>query len=117
MSQTAARPRTLRPAARLERVRKHGFYASTFTAQELRYLEQEPDPLAELKLLRTKILRLARLTPLKTASAKELEALIKLVRVVAALDALERTGVMRSKVEAALDPALAALADMEDDAL
>lgn len=117
MSQTAARPRTLRSAARLERVRKHGFYASTFTAQELRYLEQEPDPLAELKLLRTKILRLARLTPLKTASPKELEALIKLVRVVAALDALERTGVMRSKVEGALDPALAALADMEDDAL
>jgi hypothetical protein len=37
--------------------------------------------------------------------------------VVAALDALERTGVMRSKVEGALDPALAALADIEDDAL
>jgi hypothetical protein len=109
-----------------ERMQKYGFYASTFTAEELRYLDIEPIPgngaqgpaasRPELALLRTKILRLAKLTPLKSIDEDQLDALIKLVRVVAALDAMERTSVMRTKAEGGVDPALAALAanDLED---
>ena len=53
----------------------------------------------EKNLLRIKIRRLARLIPLKKIDAKELEALIKLIRVVAVLDALERTGISARKVD------------------
>ena len=102
---------------RQERMRRHGFYAPTFTRQELEDLESQPDERPEIKLLRTKILRLAKLTPLKTINDKELDALIKMVRVVAALDAMERTGVMARKVDGTADPALAALAEMDPDDL
>ena len=117
MSNTNPVSRKPRPLSRAELIRRHGFYAHTFTTQELRHLEEHPDPFAEIKLLRTKILRMAKLTALKKINDKELEALIKLVRVVAALDALERTDVMARKVDGTLDPALQALAGMDPDDL
>ena len=117
MTEATAVPRKRPVRSRRELIRRYGFYAPTFTPEELRYLDENPDPLAEFRLLRTKILRLARLTPLKKISAQELDALVKLLRVVAALDAMERTGVMRSKAEGAVDPALAALAEMDPDEL
>lgn len=112
---TAARKQAA--LARQERMRRHGFYAPTFTRQEMEDLDSQPDERPEFKLLRTKILRLAKLTPLKTINDKELDALIKMVRVVAALDAMERTGVMARKVDGTADPALAALAEMDPDDL
>jgi hypothetical protein len=117
MSERTATPQRKRTASRQELVRKYGLYAPTFTPEELNYLEADPDARPEFMLLRTKILRLARLTPLKKINDKELDALIKLVRVVAALDAMERTGVMARKVDGAADPALAALAEMDPDEL
>ena len=117
----------LTPAARGSRKRegksarnsfKHGFYTSLFTPDEVRHLDAGAASIRdEMNLLRTKILRLARLTPLKKIDAKELEALIKLIRVVAMLDALERTGIMRSKLEASASPLLDVLADMDPDDL
>jgi hypothetical protein len=99
-----------------ERIQKYGFYASTFTADEMRHLDTDPGTRPEFALLRTKILRLARLTPLRNIDEDQLDTLIKLVRVVAALDAMERTAVMRTKAEGGVDPALAALAadELED---
>jgi hypothetical protein len=98
--------------------RKRGFYTSTFTAEEVRRLgTAAPEAQDERELLHTKILRLARLTPLRKINAPELETLIKLIRVVAALDALERTDVMRIKADASLDPALQALAELDPDDL
>lgn len=117
MSNPAATLRKKRAPSRAELIRRHGFYAPTFTAEEIARLEAEPEARPEFKLLRTKILRLAKLTPLKKLNDKELDALIKLVRVVAALDVMQRTDVMRSKVEGTLDPALAALAEMDPDDL
>ena len=117
MSDTSATPRKNRRLSRADLIRQHGFYAPTFTTEEIRHLEAEPDARPEFKLLRTKILRLAKLTPLKTINDKELDALIKMVRVVAALDAMERTGVMARKVDGTADPALAALAEMDPDDL
>jgi hypothetical protein len=117
MSKSDARPRTQRTAPREELIRTYGLYAPTFTPEELEYLDAQPETRPEFALLRTKILRLAKLTPLKTLDEDELDALIKLVRVVAALDAMERTGVMRLRAEAPVDPALAALAEMDEDPL
>ena len=97
---------------------RHGFYTSLFTAEELRCLDAASTGIQdEMNLLRTKIRRLAKLTPLTKLDAKELEALIKLIRVVAVLDALERTGVMKSKVDASASPLLEALAGMDPDDL
>ena len=115
MTAKTARPRTA--AARQELVRKYGFYALTFTPEELHLLESDPEARPEIKLLRTKILRLARLTPLRAIDEDELDALVKLVRVVAALDAMERTSVMRLKAEGGSDPVLDALAAMDEDPL
>jgi hypothetical protein len=112
------------PAARPVRERaakdalRHGFYTSLFTPEEIRHLDAGSTGIRdEMNLLRTKILRLARLTPLKRIDAKELETLIKLIRVVAVLDALERTGVMARKVDASASPLLEALADMDPEDL
>lgn len=97
---------------------RHGFYTSTFTPAELRQLDAEAQgPHDERKLLRTKILRLARLIPLKKISAAELDALIKLTRLIAALDALERTGVMARKVDGVPDPGLQLLAEIDSEDL
>lgn len=97
---------------------RQGFYTSTFSADEIRRLgaaTQEAQD--ERNLLRTKILRVAKLTPLKKLNAPELEALIKLIRLIAALDALERTGVMARKVDGTADAGLQALAEMDPDDL
>jgi len=97
---------------------RHGFYTSLFTADEIRHLDAGSAGIRdEMNLLRTKIRRLAKLTPLKRIDVKELEALIKLIRVVAVLDALERTGVMARKVDASASPLLEALAGMDPDDL
>jgi len=117
MPGTTARPRRKPALSREELIRRYGLYATTFTTEELRHLDAEPDARPEFKLLRTKILRLAKLTPLTKINDKELDALIKLVRVVAALDAMERTSVMARKVEGAADPVLAALSEMDPDDL
>jgi hypothetical protein len=93
---------------------KHGFYARTFTAEERRRLDAEPmGSQHERNLLRTKLLRLAKLTPLKKINDKELEALMKIIRLVAALDALERTGITARKVDAAMSSDLDALDDLD----
>ena len=97
---------------------KHGFYTSTFTPEELRRLDAGGSgSREEMNLLRVKILRLAKLTPLKKIEAKELEALIKLTRVVAVLDALERTGISARKVDASTSSPLDALDEMDPDDL
>ena len=71
----------------------------------------------EKNLLRVKILRLAKLTPLKKIETKELDALIKLTRVVAVLDALERTGISARKVDGTTGSLLDALDEMDPDDL
>jgi hypothetical protein len=97
---------------------RHGLYSRTFTADEMRRLDQVETGIEdEMTMLRVKILRLARLIPLKKINDKELEALIKLVRVVVALDALERTDVMRTKVEGAGNALFEAAAELGTDEL
>ena len=97
---------------------KHGFYGATFTSEEVRRLDAgDGDIRDEMKLLRTKVLRLAKLTPLRTISDKELDTLIKLIRVVAAIDLLERTRLMRLKMDADTDPAFEALAALDSSDL
>jgi hypothetical protein len=97
---------------------RQGFYTSTFSADEVRRLgASTQEAQDERNLLRTKILRVAKLTPLKKLNAPELEALIKLIRLIAALDALERTGVMARKVDGTADAGLQALAEMDPDDL
>jgi len=111
-------PRTRRNKATAKDRFKHGFYTPLFTPEEIRHLDAGTAGIRdETNLLRTKVLRLAKLTPLKKIDTKELETLIKLIRVVAVLDALERTGIMRSKVDATASPLLEALADMDPDDL
>ena len=111
----SARKRSRRSAKDLM---KHGFYTSTFTREEIRRLDAGPaDSREEMNLLRIKILRLAKLTPLKKIEAKELEALIKLTRVVAVLDALERTGINARKVDGSAGSLLDALDEMDPDDL
>jgi hypothetical protein len=105
-----------RPRKSVKANLKHGFYTSTFTPDEIRRLDAGPAGFREeMNLLRVKILRLAKLTPLRKIEAKELEALIKLTRVVAILDALERTGISARKVDASANPLLDALAEMDPD--
>ncbi len=96
--------------------RKAGFYDSLFNAQELRRLEVHPQISAEQDLLRTLAWRLAKLMPLKELNDDELNALLKLVRLVAVIDALERTQVMRLKGGLDDDGVLASIAarDVED---
>jgi hypothetical protein len=97
---------------------KHGLYTSTFTREEIRRLDAAPAGSGEEKnLLRVKILRLAKLTPLKKIETKELEALIKLTRVVAILDALERTDINARKVDGSTGSLLDALDEMDPDDL
>jgi hypothetical protein len=97
---------------------KHGFYTSTFTPDEIRRLDAGGAGSGQEKnLLRVKILRLAKLTPLKKIETKELEALIKLTRVVAVLDALERTGISARKVDGTSGSLLDALDEMDPDDL
>jgi hypothetical protein len=97
---------------------KHGFYTSTFSREEIRMLDAAPPGSAQEKnLLRVKILRLARLTPLKKIETRELEALIKLTRVVAILDALERTDINGRKVDGSTGSLLDALDEMDPDDL
>ncbi len=104
-----------RPAA--DKLR-HGFYSSTFTADEMRRLDAGDRGIRdEMNLLRTKVLRLARLTPLKKIGDKELDTLIKLIRVVAAIDLLERTQLMRLKIDPSSDPSFAALDALDPDDL
>ena len=68
MSNSTAHNRRKRTASREELIRKHGLYAPTFTPEELEYLDAQPEARPEFALLRTKILRLAKLTPLKTST-------------------------------------------------
>ena len=97
-------------------LRKPGFYDKVFSAEEIRWLDTHPQISAEQDLLRTVVRRLARLTPLKQLNDKELNALLKLVRLVAVIDALERTEVMRRKGGFIDDPLLESMAalDVED---
>jgi hypothetical protein len=116
LSVRTSRKRAAKPTAK--DALRHGFYTSLFTAEEIRHLDAGSAGIRdEMNLLRTKIRRLAKLTPLTRIDAKELEALIKLIRVVAVLDALERTGVIARKVDASASPLLEALADMDPDDL
>lgn len=109
-----ARPRKKRS----DTTESAGFYDETFSAAEIRRLKAFPnDGPEEMNLLRVKILRLAKLTPLRKVNDKELDTLIKMVRVVAALDTMDRTLVMRSKVDGGVDPALQALAEMDPNDL
>ncbi len=96
--------------------RKPGFYDNLFNAQELRWLQLHPQISAEQDLLRTLARRLAKLLPLKALDDDQLNALLKLVRLVAVIDALERTQVMRLKGGLDEDPLLASIAarDVED---
>ncbi len=113
-----SRKRTGKTAGKAADTNKHGFYTPTFSAEEMRRLEAGPAGIQEeMNLLRVKILRLSKLTPLKKIDAKELETLVKLIRVVAVLDALERTGITARKVDATASPLLEALADMDPDDL
>ena len=108
--------RAAKPAAK--DALRHGFYTSLFTPQEIRLLDAGPASIQDEKnLLRIKIRRLAKLIPLKKIDAKELEALIKLVRVVAVLDALERTDITARKVDGSGSPLLEALDGLDPDDL
>ncbi len=97
-------------------LRSPGFYDKVFSAEELRWLAVHPQISAEQDLLRTIVRRLVRLTPLKQLNDKELNALLKLARLIAVIDALERTEVIRRKGGFLDDPELAALAanDVDD---
>jgi hypothetical protein len=115
---TARTPQKRAAKAPAKDALRHGFYTSLFTAEEIRHLDAGPAGIRdEMNLLRTKVLRLAKLTPLRRIDLKEMDVLIKLIRVVAMLDALERTGVMARKVDASASPLLEALAGMDPDDL
>ncbi len=105
--ETRTRPASTRPA---------GFYDRLFDREELRWLELHPQINAEQDLLRTLTRRLAKLLPLKELDEEQLDGLLKLVRVVAMIDALERTEVMRRKGGLSDDPLLRSIAvdDLED---
>jgi hypothetical protein len=93
---------------------KNGFYASTYTAAELKGLEDQAKIRAEQDMLRTKALRLAKLTPLKKVSTQELQALARLLACVARIDALERTLLLARRKPGDLDDGLFdALAKMD----
>ncbi len=96
--------------------RPTGFYDKLFEREELRWLELHPQINAEQDLLRTLTRRLAKLLPLKELDEDQLDGLLKLVRVVALIDALERTEVMRRKGGLSDDPLLRSIAvdDLED---
>jgi hypothetical protein len=97
--------------------RKPGFYDQLYSAEEIRWLETHPQIDAEQDLLRTVVRRLVRLTPLKQLNDKEVNALLKLVRLIAVIDALERTEVMRRKGGVIDDPLLESLAALDPDDL
>ncbi len=96
--------------------RKPGMYDSLFSPAEIRCLETQHHISPEQELLRTIVRRLAKLTPLKQLNEKELNALLKLVRLIAVIDALERTEVMRRKGGLSDDPLLESIEafDVED---
>ncbi len=96
--------------------RAAGFYDRLFDREELRWLELHPQMSAEQDLLRTLTRRLAKLLPLKELDEDQLDGLLKLVRVVALIDALERTEVMRRKGGLSDDPLLESIEafDVED---
>ena len=91
-------------------LRQPGFYDKLFSAEEIRALETRPQLGAEQDLLRTVVRRLVKLTPLKQLNDKEVKALLKLVRLIAVIDALERTEVMRRKGGVIDDPLLESFA-------
>lgn len=121
MTETTAgtEPRPQRASRKVARdPLRHGFYAATFSSEEIHRLDAgDGDIRDEMKLLRTKVLRLAKLTPLRKISDRELDTLIKLIRVVAAIDVLERTRLMRLKMDADADPAFEALAALDSSDL
>ncbi len=90
--------------------RPEGFYDKLFGREELSWLELHPQINAEQDLLRTLTRRLAKLLPLKRLDEDQLNALLKLVRVIAMIDALERTEVMRRKGGLNDDPLLESIA-------
>src|SRR5512143_1785280 len=103
MTEPTIKPKAAKRAARRKSEgerRRHGLYSHTFTPHEMGYFDAPGSMHDERKMLRSKILRLAQLTPLKAINDKELDTLIKLIRVVAMLDVLERTELMRLKVDA-----------------
>ncbi len=91
-------------------VRPDGFYDNLFAKDELRWLELHPQINAEQDLLRTLTRRVAKLLPLKSLDDEQLDALLKLVRVIAMIDALERTEVMRRKGGLSDDPLVESIA-------
>ena len=115
MTNTASTRAGRKGAAR--KARPTGFYDKLFSAEEIRALETGPQIGAEQDLLRTVVRRLVRLTPLKQLNDKEVNALLKLVRLIAVIDALERTEVMRRKGGLIDDPLLEELAAADVDDL
>ena len=103
--------------AAAQNARPPGFYDKLFSAEEIRALAAGPQIGAEQDLLRTVVRRLVRLTPLKQLNDKEVNALLKLVRLIAVIDALERTEVMRRKGGLIDDPLLEELASRDPDDL
>lgn len=106
-----------RPGKSPQDYRKPGFYDQLYSAEEIRWLETHPQIDAEQDLLRTVVRRLVRLTPLKQLNDKEVNALLKLVRLITVIDALERTEVMRHKGGVIDDPLLESLAALDPDDL
>ncbi len=106
----------VRPGPGANGIRPSGFYDNVFRAEELRWLNLHPQNSAEQDLLRIIVRRLARLTPLKELNDKELNALPKLARLIAVIDALERTEVLRRKGGFLDNPELEAFAanDVDD---
>ena len=109
--------KSVKKTNRTRNASRRGFYARTYTADEIRRLDARPQIQAEQELLRTKVLRLASLIRLKTINDKELNALLKLLKIVATIDALERTHVMALKGGVQADPLLESLAALDPDDL
>jgi hypothetical protein len=109
--------RAARPGKDAQSSRKPGFYDQLYSAEEIRWLGTHPQIDAEQDLLRTVVRRLVKLTPLKQLNDKEVNALLKLVRLIAVIDALERTEVMRRKGGVIDDPLLEELAAADVDDL
>jgi hypothetical protein len=96
---------------------RDSLYDRVFTPEERELLHGRRHLRLEQDLLRTKVLRLARLTPLKRLNDRELNALLKLLRLIAQIDALERTQLMARKSGDPDDPFLQALDALDPDDL
>lgn len=70
---------------------RHGFYLECFTDAEKKLLHTKFNVEDELKLLRVKALRLAKLTPLNSIAEEELTALDRLYKAVQEMNTIERT--------------------------